>query len=111
MSISSLSISSIVQHTIDNSSTYVYKHFEFIFAAFATLINAYLTKSLPPIHPNLTGHQSCENFVFYTNFVNCTGNFCLLHWHYAHCFSPYYAQNYAGTIGSSLDGLMCHVAT
>ena len=36
MSISSLSSSSIVRHTINNSFTYVYKHFEFIFVTFAT---------------------------------------------------------------------------
>ena len=34
--------SSTVQHTINNLPTYVYsyKHFEFIFVAFATLVNA-----------------------------------------------------------------------
>ena len=30
--------------------------------------------------------QFCEKCVFYTNFVNCAGNVCLLCWHYAQCF-------------------------
>ena len=44
MSISSLPRSSTLQHTINKLSTYVYKHFEFIFIAFATLVNAYFDK-------------------------------------------------------------------
>ena len=39
MSISSHSSSSTVQHAITISSLYVYEHFEFIFVAFATLVN------------------------------------------------------------------------
>ena len=56
MSISSLSISSTIQHTINNSSTYVC-----IFnslTSFLLHLQLYsvqiLTKSLPLIHPNLT---------------------------------------------------------
>ena len=44
MSISSLFSSFTVQHTINNLSTYVYEHFEFIFGAFTTLVNTYLAK-------------------------------------------------------------------
>ena len=44
MSISSLSSSSTVWHTITNSSTYVCKHFKLIFGAFATLFNTCLDK-------------------------------------------------------------------
>ena len=40
ISMHSLSSSSAVQHMINNSSTYVYKQLEFIFATFATLVNA-----------------------------------------------------------------------
>ena len=69
MSISNLSSSSTVQHTINNSSIYVNKHFDFIFVAFAMQIS-----------------QPCEKCAFYTNFVNCTGNFCLLCLQYAQCF-------------------------
>ena len=65
ISMHSLSSSSSVQHMINNSSTYVYvyKHFEFIFVAFATLVNTY---SLPQIYPNLTILWKCA---FYANFV------------------------------------------
>ena len=78
MSINSFSSSSIVSHTINNSSICMYtdKHYEFIFVAFTTLVNIHtLTKSLPQIHQI---SQSCENCAFYTNFVNCSGNFYLL---------------------------------
>ena len=44
MNISSLSSSSTARHTISNSSMYVYKHFELIFAAFATLCNTCFNK-------------------------------------------------------------------
>ena len=70
MSISSLSSSSTVQHTINNSSTYVYEHFEFIFVAFSTLINIYFYKII----------QIWE-LCIYTKFVNCAGNYCLLCWY------------------------------
>ena len=79
-------------YKIMSISNHVYfKHFEFIFAALATLISTFLTKLLLLIHPNLTGHQSCENFILY--------KLCLL------CSKPlfsYYAQNDAGIIGPSL---------
>ena len=53
MTISSLPSSSSVQHTINNSSTYVhvYKHFEFIFVAFATLANTYFYKLFTTVSP------------------------------------------------------------
>ena len=44
MSISSLSSPSTGQHTINNSCMYVYKHFKFIFIAFATLFNTSFDK-------------------------------------------------------------------
>ena len=50
---------------------------------FATLVNTYLTKSLPHINPNLTIlGKTC---ILY-NFFHYAGNFCLLCWHYAQCF-------------------------
>ena len=54
MSISSLSSSSTVQHTINNSSTYVYKHFEFILFHLQLYLIHVLTKALSQIRPNLT---------------------------------------------------------
>ena len=49
--------------------------------------------------------QCCQKYVFYTNSVNCAGNFCLLCWQFlpimlALCsllMLSYYAQNDAGT--------------
>ena len=54
MSISSLSSSSSVQYIINNTSTYVYKHFKIHFVSFANLVNAYFDKIITLIHPNLT---------------------------------------------------------
>ena len=78
MSNSSLSSSSTVQHTNNNSFTYAYEHFEFIFVAFATLVITYFDKI---ITIDLPKSQFCEKCAFYTNFVNCSDNFCLLRWH------------------------------
>ena len=91
MSNSSLSSSPTVQRKNNNSFKYVYKHFEFIFVVFATLVTTYFDKI---ITTDLPKSQFCEKCAFYINFVNCSGNFCLLCWHYV--------QNYAGIIGSSL---------
>ena len=97
MSIRSLSSSSTVQHTINNSSTYVYKHFEFIFVAFATLFNTHFDKIITTNSPK--SHNPVKNV-----------QFCQLCWQFlpimpALCsmlLYSYYAQNYAGIIGSSL---------
>ena len=58
----SLSNSSTVQHTINNSSTYVYKHFEFIFVAFATYLNAYFDKIITTDSPK--SHNPVKNVHF-----------------------------------------------
>ena len=50
---------------------------------FATLVNTYLTKSLPHINPNLT---ILGKICILYNFFHYAGNSCLLCWHYAHCF-------------------------
>ena len=71
MSINSLSSSSTVQHAINNSSMYVYKHFEFILFHFATLINA--LESLPLISPK--SHQAL-----------ILGKICILYKFYQLCW-------------------------
>ena len=101
MSIISLSTSSTVLiiylHTHINTLNSLLLHF-------ATLVNTYLTKLLPHINPNLT--ILGKTFILF----HYAGNFCLLCWQFlpimlALCsmlLPPYYAQNYAGIIGSSL---------
>ena len=81
MSIGSLSSSSTVQCTINHSSKDVYKHFEFIFVAFATSFNTKIDKII--YHRFTQISQSCKNCAFCTNCVNCNcaGNCCLLCWH------------------------------
>ena len=83
--ISSLCGSSTVQHTINYSSTYAYKinTLNSFLLHSQTLINAYFDKSSPKIHQF---SQSCEKCTFYTNFVNCADNSCLLRWDYAQYF-------------------------
>ena len=65
----------------------------------ATLVNAYLTKSLLHIHPNLTIlHKIC----ILCKFVDYCGNILLIM--LALCsmpLTPYYAHNYADIIGFS----------
>ena len=85
MSISSLSSSSTVQHTINDSCKDVYEYFEFISVAFATLFNTQFDKII--YHRYTKTSQSCEKCAFYTDCVNYAGNCCLLCWHYAHCFA------------------------
>ena len=67
---------------------------------FATLFNAYLTKSLPHINPNLTIlGKTCILYNFFPlcwQFLPIIMALCLM------LLPPYYAQNYAGKIGSSL---------
>ena len=72
------------KHMINNSFTYVYKHFEFIVVAFATLVNVHiLTKFLPQIH-----QVPWKVHVYYIQIlhVNCAGSICQLCWHCAQCF-------------------------
>ena len=80
MSINSLSSSSIVL------TIYLCTHINTLNSLllhFATLVNTYLTKSLPRINPNLTIlGKTC---ILY-NFFHYAGNFCLLCWQYAQCF-------------------------
>ena len=67
---------------------------------FATLVNTYLTKSLSHINPNLTilGKTCILNNIFHYagNFLRIMLALCSM------LLPPYYAQNYAGIIGSSL---------
>ena len=51
MSVCSLSSFSGVQHTINNSSTYVYEHFEVIIVTFATLVNTHFDKIITTHSP------------------------------------------------------------
>ena len=78
MSINSLSSSSAVLtiylHTHISTLNSVLLHF-------ATLVNVYLTKSLPHITQNFT---ILGKTILY--FFHYAGNFCLLCWHYAQCF-------------------------
>ena len=83
MSISSLSNSFTVQHIINNSSIYVYKHLEFIFVAFATLVNAHFDKTITTDSPKSYNPVKCVDFI---NFCQLCCKFCLLCWDCAHCF-------------------------
>ena len=97
--ISSLSSFSTVQHTINNSSMYVYKHFKFIFVAFVTLVNIHnyfdniITTDLPSL---IVLRKVC---------ILC--KFCQLCWQYlpiilalsSMLLPLYYAQNYVGITG------------
>ena len=71
----------------------------FLLQLLATLVNN-LTKSLLHIHSNLT---KLSKYEFHTNFVDYCGKFSP---YYAgimlNTFATYYAQNYAGIIGSNL---------
>ena len=67
MSISCLSSSFTVQHTINNSPTYLYEHFEFIFATFATLVDTYfgkvITTDSPKCHNPLKSVYLCWQYL------------------------------------------------
>ena len=67
---------------------------------FATSVNTYLTKSLPHINPNLTIlGKACILYSFF----HYAGNFLPIMLALCSMLLPlYYAQNYAGIIGSSL---------
>ena len=68
ISISSLSSSSIVQHTTNNLSTHVYKHFEFIFVAFLPLVNTYFDRKI--IATDSSKFHNPVKCTFYTKFAN-----------------------------------------
>ena len=63
MSISSLSSSSKVQYAINNSSTHVYKHFELIFVAFATLFNTRFDKIITTDSPKSHNPVKSVHFI------------------------------------------------
>ena len=65
-SISSLSSSSTLQYTINNSSTYLYEHSEFILLHLQ-LYSIHVDKTITTDSPKS----------FYINFVSCSGNCCL----------------------------------
>ena len=97
MSINSLSISSTVL------TIYLRTHINTLnsfLLHFATLVNTYLTKSLPHINPNLTIlGKACILYSFFhygSNFLPIMLALCSM------LLPPYYAQNYAGIMGSSL---------
>ena len=85
MSISRLSSFSTIQHTINNSSTYVYKHFEFTFVAFETFFNTHFDKIITT--DSSKSHNPMKSVHFIQILSNaCAGIFCPLCWYYAHCF-------------------------
>ena len=100
MSISSISSPSTVQHTINNSLMYVNKHFEFIFVAFGTLINAYLDEIITTNTPK--SHDPVKNMYF----IQIVSIVLAILAYYAGIMLNAYAfllySNYAGIIGSSL---------
>ena len=63
MSISSVSSSSTVQHTINNSSIYLYENFEFIFVAFATLFNTHFDKIIATDSPKSHNPVKSVHFI------------------------------------------------
>ena len=107
MSINSLSSSSIIQHTINNSSTYVaiYEHFEFIFVAFSTLVNTYFDKIITSGFTQIS--QSCEVCTFMQTLSIVLSIFAYYAGilHMLNVLLSYYTQDYAGIIGSSLPML------
>ena len=100
MSISSLSSSSAVQHTINNSSTCVYEHFEVIIVTFATLVNIPFDKIITTHSPKSHNPVKSEYFIQILSIM-----LAVLPTMLALCsmlLPPYYVQNYAGIIYSSL---------
>ena len=100
ISISSLSSSSTVQQTINNSSTYVYKHFEFIFLHLQLKSMHILTKSLPPYN-SPKSYTPVKNVHFPQILPTVLAIFAYYAGIMLNAFFSYYAQNYAGIIGSS----------
>ena len=79
---------------------YVYKHFELIFVVFTTLFTTYfdkiITTDLPKSHnPVKSVHFIQILSIVLANFTYYTGTMLS-------AFAFYYAQNYAGIMGSSL---------
>ena len=108
MSINSLSSSSTVL------TIYLRTHINTVNSLllhFATLFNAYLTKSLPHINPNLTIlGKTCILYNFFFHYI-CWQFLPIMLALYSMLLPPYYAQNYAGIIGSSLFMMVkIHVA-
>ena len=97
VSISSLSSSSIVQHTINNSSKDVYEHFELIFVAFATLFKtqSFTTNSSKPHNPVKIVHFRQIVPIMLAIVAYYVGILLIT-------LLSYYAQNYASIIGPSL---------
>ena len=102
MNINSLSSSSTVQHTINNSSSYISINTlnSLFFVAFATLINAYFDKIItadsPKSHQVLILWKFCNSLIVLAILPIMLALCSLL-------LLSYYAQNYAGIIASSLQ--------
>lgn len=99
MNISSCLSSSTVQHTVNKmlNVKYISLHLQ--------LYSIYiLTKSLTHIHPNLTILWRVYILYKFCHLIVLEIYFYLICWHNAQCFCfpIIYAQNYTGTIGSSL---------
>ena len=77
---------------------HVYKHFEFIFVAFATLFSTHFDKIITTDSPK--SHNSYAFYtIFYQLYWQCLPIMLALR---SILLLSYYAQNYAGVIGSSL---------
>ena len=103
MSINSLSSSSTIL------TIYLCTHINtlnFLLLYFVTLVNAYLTKLLPHsycINPNLTIlSKTCILYIF---FPLCCQILPIMLALCSMLLPPYYAQNYVGIIGSSLESV------
>ena len=70
----------IVQHTINNSSMYVYECFEFIFVAFVTLVNMYYNKIITTDSPK--SHNPVKN----VHFIQIVSVMLAIVAYYAQCF-------------------------
>ena len=90
--ISSLSSSTTVWHTINNSSMYVYKHFELIFVVCATLFNTRFTTDLSKSHIPMKS----------VHFIQILSIVLAIFAYYAGLCSILLLSYYAGIIGSSL---------
>ena len=70
------------------------------------ICNTYLTKPLPQIHPNLIILH--EVYILYKFHWSCWQFLPIMLALYSMLLSSYYAQNYAGIIGSSLIIIIIH---
>ena len=80
---------------------YVYKHCEFIFVVFATLVNAYFGKIITTDSPK--SHNPVKIMHFRKVCQSCCKFLPIMLALYSLLLPPYYAQNYAEIIGSSLS--------